>query len=609
MATNKRIQTTELDFDGIKQNLRNYLQGQKEFSDYDFEGSALSILLDVLALNTHYNALYTNLALNESFIDSASKRSSVVSIAHQLGYRPSSSVASTALVAVSMINNEIDAPALQDIPIFTPFTAQVDNTAYTFYTTSYYTTQRNGNVYLFNNVELKEGTFLSYRYTVGADAFFSLPNTGIDTSTITVTVQETAESTVAETFSESTTVLNLDGNSPVYFLKEMDDETYQIEFGDGTIGKALSEGNVVNVRYLVCNQDRANGAGTFTWAGSLPANTSIYVSTTARSFGGAAPENIDSVRWNAPRAYAAQNRCVTTEDYITTIKQLFAEAQAVTVWGGENNDPPQYGKVFISIIPRSTAYLSQAQKDFVIDEILAPRKALTAIPEILDPAYIRVQLDTAYYYNPAITTRSAEDITTLVQQAINNYNDTYLNSFGSVFKFSKLSSIIDGVEPSITSNITTLKLHRDVSPQFNIPTGYSFNIGNPIYNAGVPEESVLSSGFYTDELEGTPVYIDDIPTSEDNPVGTLRLFYYSAAGVKVIIRNVGTVNYLTGVINVDRITVTGLYDLEPKWVIKPQSNDVVSLQNQFVVIDPKLTTITPVIDTPSKTYQFTSSRN
>ena len=603
---NNRIQTTELDFDAIKDNLKNYLKGQSQFSDYDFEGSGISVLLDILAYNTHYNALYTNLAINEAFLDSASKRSSVVSKAKELGYVPLSAKSSTAVVDIIWINDQLNAPLTGEIPAYTSFNASVNGRTYTFYNSDTHVATRVGNQYTFPDVVLKEGTYLEYREVIDNTNKVVIPNIGVDTSTITVFVQDSSQSTTSDVFSVSTSILNLTDTSPVYFLKENEDQTYTVEFGNGVIGRPLANGNVVTVTYIVCNEDQPNGANTFTYGGTLPANTTPFVSTVSAAFGGSAAESLDAIKWNAPRMYAAQNRCVTADDYKHTILALYPGIKAISVWGGDESTPPQYGKVFISAVPQDTDFLTADQKQTIISDIINPRKPLAITPEFIDPTYVKIAIDVSFYYNPTLTTRTANDLVTIVRQTIIDYDTNNLNSFGDIFKFSRLSSLIDSSERSIISNIMTIKLHRDINPLYGISSSYTVKLGNPIYNSGVPEESILSTGFFTPDTSEI-VYIEDQPVS--GVMGNLRLFYVNLAGAKVYVRNVGTVNYSTGLINIVELNVTQLSQTAWSLTIKPQSNDVASLQDQFVEIDTTLLRVSPVVDTPTKNYTFTSSRN
>ena len=603
---NNRIQTTELDFDAIKDNLKNYLKGQSQFSDYDFEGSGISVLLDVLAYNTHYNALYTNLAINEAFLDSASKRSSVVSKAKELGYVPMSSKSSTAVVDMIWINDQLNAPLTAEVPAYTSFNSSVNGKTYAFYNSDTHVATREGNQYIFPNIVLKEGTYLEYRQVIDNTNKVIIPNTGVDTSTIRVYVQESSQSAVSDVFTLSTSIINLTGTSAVYFLKENDDQTYTVEFGNGVIGRAIDNGNVVTVSYIICSEDQPNGANTFIYSGALPPNTVPFIDTVSAAAGGAAAELIDQIKWNAPRMYTTQNRCVTADDYKNTITSLYPGIKAINVWGGEDSTPPQYGKVFISVVPEDTDFLTENQKQTIITEIINPRKPLAITPDFIDPTYIKIQIDVAFYYNPGLTTRTSNDLVSIVTQTILEYDRTNLKSFGDVFKFSRLSSLIDSSEASITSNIMKIKLLRELTPVYNVATNYTAKIGNPIYNSGASEQSIMSTGFFTTDTTEV-VYVEDQPTT--GGMGVLRLFFINTFGSKVYLRDVGAVNYNTGDIDITSLNITQLFETSWMLTIKPQSNDVVSLQNQFVEIDTALLNVTSVVDVPTKNYTFTSSRN
>lgn len=611
MATSRKITTSELDFDKIKQSLKDYLRGQDQFSDYDFDGSGLSILLDVLAYNTHYKALYDNMAINEAFLDSASKRANVVSRAKELGYVPGSAKSATAVVnlTISLINN-LNAPQSYELPRYTPFRTKVDDKEYTFYTTEThiaYLGGSNNNQYVFENIVLREGIQVKQSFAVDAyTSAFTLANPNVDTTTIRVTVQESAQSSTFETYYASNTLLNLDGESRAFFLSEIDNQLYRIEFGNGVVGKALEPGNLVTVEYIVTNADVVNGARTFAYGGALASNTQAFVTTITPAFGGSIAESVDSIKWNAPRAYAAQNRCVTLDDYRSVITALYPNAFSINVWGGEQNFPPSYGDVYISIRPTNADFLTEGEKDYILNEILEPRRITTVHPKIVDPTYLYVELNTSFYYNPDLTNRTSNDLTALVRQAIFDYESETLDRFGGVMKHSALSRAIDLCEDSIQSSITTVKIHREVEPVYNRTVQYIVDIGNPIYNAGVAEGAISSSGFNVLNVVQT-VYLDDLPT-EGKDIGLIRL-YYLIGTTKVYLGNVGTVNYKTGVVTLNDLTITGLVDPAFKLIIKPQSNDVVSTRNQIVTIAPELLTIRPVIDTGASNYSFTSSRN
>jgi hypothetical protein len=614
-TANKIINTTELDFDTIKSNLKTFLKGQSQFADYDFEGAGLSVLIDLLAYNTHYNALYTNLAINESFLDSASKRSSVVSRAKEIGYVPYSSSAATATVNI-VVSSTTSTPATLTMPAYSSFSTSIDGEQYTFYTTESITTTLVGSTYTFTNVNIKEGTPLTFKYTVADGTQYIIPNQKVDMSTLAVRVQDNATSSNFTTWINQELILNLDSESKVYFIKEIEGQFKQLEFGNGVIGKALSNGNVVNLTYLVTNEDAGNGARVFTYTGSTLLGGSVAVTTVTPAAGGAVAETIDSIRYNAPRAYAAQNRAVTVEDYKTMIFRLYPEAQTINVWGGEDNDPPTYGKVFLSVKPTTTDILTQNQKDYIINSILKEKNVVSITPEIVDPEYINLQVNCSVYYNPRLTTKSENTLKSLVVQTIKDYNTDNLNSFTGVFRHSNLSTLIDSTEDAIVSNITTIKLHREIDVQYNTNANYIINLANPIYGSGVPEQSITSHGFYIAGNDNI-VYIEDLPT--DHFTGQLRLFYFSNTGEKVYIRTFGSVDYPNGIIRLTELEITGI-DLTQspvlELIIKPQSNDVVSIRNQLVTIPDENITVNVILDKVSvgdpgggTNYIFTSSRN
>ena len=611
---NKKISVAELDFDAIKSNIKTYLEGQATFADYDFEGAWLSVILDILAYNTHYNALYTNLAVNESFLDSASKRSSIVSRAKEIGYVPYSATGAVARVNLT-VTGTLSTPATITMAAYTPFSTTIDGTAYNFYNTGAAIAVLSGSTYTFTNVDIKEGTPLTFRYTVADGTQFIIPNIDVDLSTLTVRVQDNASSSVFETFNNQENITELDGTSAVYFIKEIEGQLYELEFGNGTIGKALSSGNVVTLSYMTTNKDAANGARIFSYQGPTILGCSTAVTTVLAAINGSDLEQMDSIKYNAPRSYTSQNRAVTVDDYKSLIFKSYPEAQTVNVWGGEDNVPAQYGKVFLSIKPKTTDYLTDAQKSLIITEILKSKNVVSITPEIVNPEYINLEITTSVYYNPRITVRSSNDIRDLVIQTIQNYNDEHLNSFDVIFRFSNLSSLIDNTEDSIISNITTIKFHREIDVAYNTNQTYTLNIGNPIYGSGVPEESITSTGFYIPGNDNV-MYLEDKPI--DTQIGTIRQFYF-VNDVKTYVRDFGSVNYVTGTILLNELTISGIdTTLSPVFelIMKPQSNDVVSIRNQLVYIPNNQINVNVIIDQVATgdqaggaNYIFTSSRN
>ena len=589
--TNKRITVSDLDFDNIKANLKTFLQGQSEFSDYDFEGSGLSVLLDVLAYNTHYNGVYTNLAVNEMFLDSASKRASVVSLAKMLGYVPRSAKCATAVVNVT-ITSPTSSPGTVTLPANQAFNTSIDGVSYTFYNRSAVTTGRNtaGN-YTFSNVSIVEGTPLQYKYTVAAGVRYIIPNANMDIDTLTVRVQENANSDLFEVFTRAESITEATGTTKVYFIKEIDDGLYEISFGDGVIGHPINNGNVVTLDYLVSDLEAPNTASNFTYGGVSLLGSGLSVTTISRATGGAASEDINSIKFNAPRMYAAQNRAVTPDDYKAIILSQFPEAASVAVWGGEDNDPPVYGKTYICIKPQDASKLTNLQKEFVVNNILQQRNIVSITPEIIDPEYFNIKVTSFVYYNPRETTKTPTQIETIVKDAIMNYNNTELEKFDGVLRFSKLSRIIDAADPAITNNISRIMVRRQFAPAYNISSEYKLNLINPISQDGGRQGDVFAStGFFIPN--STQVHYLD-----DDANGNVRLYYVGPNFDKVIVNpSIGTIEYELGRVVVRNLTITALDDVIFEMQVKPESYDVVSALNQIVQIDPTLLRVEAIAD-------------
>jgi hypothetical protein len=586
---NQKINVTQLDFDNIKSNIKSFLQGQSTFTDYDFEGSGLSVLLDILAYNTHYNALYNNLTINEMFLDSASKRNSVVSIGKMLGYVPRSATCSQAVINYT-VTAASNGPSALTLPQYSTFTTSVNGLLYTFYTTEAITVNGSSNVYNFNNITVKEGSPLSYSYAVSDGVPFLVPNANADITTLTVRVQDSATSSVYTAYTASTDVTSVAADSTVYFLKQIDDGIYEITFGDGIIGKALQPGNIVYLDYFVCNYDAPNGARLFNYAGRpVLNNASTSVACVTPAYGGGQPEDIESIRFNAPKLYATQNRAVTADDYKAIIYSQLPQAKAVSVWGGEDNVPPVYGKVFICVKPSDSNALTTTQKSLITSTILQNKNVVSVVPEIVDPDYIYIVLNVGVYFNERLTTLSAADITTLVTATINDYNNTDLQTFDGVFRFSKLSKLIDNTEKSIVNNITTVMLHRILQPRYNVSAEYLVNMINPIkYSA--QGGSLSSTGFFIAGDNNTVYYLDDYGTD-------IRLYSIGSNAEKIISNaQIGTIDHANGIIDIKNLNVTSLNDSDFRLIVKPESNDVVSALTQIAEIDINSLTVNVIND-------------
>ena len=466
MATNdKRLRVTELDFDAIKTNLKTYLKAQTEFKDYDFEGSGMNILLDTLAYNTHYLGFNANMLANEMFLDSASLRSSVVSHAKTLGYETTSTRAPYATINISL---STDANT-KTMSAGTAFTTTVDDNDYQFVTVADVTSSNTGSSIPFDSVKIYEGSYITTKYTVDTsdvDQKFLLRDANSDTSTLTVKIQTSSSDTTTTTYTKATDITQLSSNSTVYYLQETDSGLYEVYFGDGTVSKALADGNIVVLQYVITNKSEANGASSFTAPSSIDGVTGITVTTVANAVGGADAETIQSIKLNAPLDYATQGRCVTVDDYKTYTKKLFANTQAVSVWGGEDgsydtstgvSSNPEYGKVFISIKSTTGENLTTVQKSNLVTEF-APFKVASITPVVVDPETTFLILNVNFNYDSTATTSTKDELASLISTTISNYNSSDLQEFNSSFRHSKLTGLIDDTDSSILNNTTTVTM-------------------------------------------------------------------------------------------------------------------------------------------------------
>jgi hypothetical protein len=587
---NNRINVAELDFDNIKENLKNFFRGQDQFKDYDFDGSGLSVLMDVLAYNTHYNNLYTNLAINESFLDSASKRASVVSLAKMLGYVPRSATCARAIVDVRIVS-PTSTPTVTTLPAYQPFETIVNKTQYTFYNLADYTTGNGANGYVFSAVELVEGTPLSFKYTVSPGQRFIIPNANVDLSTVRVTVQDNASSGNFVTYSLAKNIINgIDSTTLAYFVKEIDNGLMEIYFGDGILGKSLVNGNVVTINYFVSSLGSPNGARLFNYNGATLLGGSVNISTKLIATGGGASESIESIKFNAPRAYAAQNRAVTPEDYKVLITSNFPQAKSVSVWGGEDNYPAIYGKVYICVNPTDADKLTNLQKNYILNTVLNKKNMVSVTPEILDPEFINIALNVTVNYDPFKTNKTPSQIQSIVTNAIFNYDDSDLQKFDGVFRHSKLSRLIDTADQSIVNNTMTVLLRRKMIVKYNVSAQYILNIINPLYNSGIAEGAIYSTGFYIHGSE-TIHYIDD------DGAGYIRLYTLDENYQKNIADpTIGTVNYSKGYIEINNLWITDLADVDFEISMKPQANDVVSALHQIAEVARDHLTVNVIAD-------------
>lgn len=598
------IRTEELDFDAIKANIKEFFRGQSTFTDYDFEGSALSVLIDVLAYTTQYNAFYANLAINEMFLDSASKYASAVSLAKTIGYTPRSIRSARGVIDV-VISNVQGNPSTLTLPKNTVFRGKVGEVEYDFYTATDYTANSVLGSYTFNDVEIIEGAILTKKYNVMTNSKFVIPNKNVDMSTLTVRVQDNPNSGNYTKYNLSEDILNVRSDDTVYFIKQREDMLYEVYFGNGTIGKKVNVGNVVHIEYFISSGRLANQANEFVYASGLEANYTYNVTLTTIPTGGDDEESIDSIKFNAPRKYISQNRAVTSEDYATLLYSQFPNIESLSVWGGQDNVPPIYGKVFIAAKPFERETFTAAEKEQIKTFLSSKRNVMTVIPETVDPTFLRIQFTTNVYYDPAKSKKSAGELQTLVRNTIAEYATT-MGKFDSTFRFSKLSTLIDATDQSINSNISTLKIRRTVEPTFGVVSKYNIQIDNPIYQDKDTGGTVWSTRFFIGTLADR-CYI------RDDGNGNMDLYMEDINGNAFFQETVGTVDYGTGTINIPGLLIRGLYDGELEFMYTPSSNDVVPTRQYIVTIPNELVTVNMISDqkisgSTKQKHIFTSSR-
>jgi hypothetical protein len=627
MATNnKRLEVTEFDFDDVKDNLKTFLGAQTEFTDYDFEGSGMSALLDVLAYNTHYLGFNANMLANEMFLDSASLRSSIVSHAKTLGYVPTSARAAKATVDVTLNTNDTTATMSSG----TVFNTTVNDVSYQFSTITDVTKSNTGNTIPFVGIDIYEGTFITTRYTVDSsdiDQRFVLTDNRADTSTLIVKVQTSSTDSSSNTFTEATDITQVAGGSNVYFLQEVEAGLFEIYFGDGIIGTALSDDNIVILTYVVSNKAAANGATLFSNAAAIASVTDISVATSAIASAGAAPESLSSIKYNAPLDYASQGRCVTSEDYKVFAKKYFPNTQAVQVFGGEAGsfdtslgvvDTPEYGKVFISIKSTTGNSLTATEKAQLITD-LAPFTVASITPVIVDVQTTKLILQVTFKFDSSKTTETSTSLASAISSTLVNFNSDTLGQFEGVFRHSKVTGLIDDTDTSITGNITNVTMAHDLTPTIGTATSYTIPLNNKIYN---PHDGHNSAGGGVIASTGFKISGDTVNDMffDDDGSGILRL-YYQVAGVRIYQDvTAGTVDYTNGKIVINSINITTISNVDGaassliRITASPDSNDIVPVRNQLLEIDFTNTTITGDVDTVStgdssagSSYNTTSS--
>ena len=612
---------SNLDFDQIKTQIKDYLRANSNFTDFDFEGSNFSVLIDTLAYNTYITSYNANMVANEVFIDSATLRENVVSLARNIGYLPSSRKSAKATVSFF-----VDTSSLTTNPTTMTLRAGLvalsdsfGGTNFTFCIPEDVTVPVTDDSAFFENIEIYEGTFLTKDFTVDTsniDQRFIIPNANVDTSTLVASVKDSAFDLAPVKYQLAQSIVDINSTSKIYLLQESADEKFELLFGDGIFGNRLENGNVITATYVITNGDLGNGAANFTFSGRLVDNEDRVVTTGVSAItvispaqGGGEIESVDSVRKYAPLKYASQNRAVTNQDYEVLTKQVFPDTESVSAFGGEDLDPPQYGRVFIAIKPKNGNYLSNFVKSSIIEDLKKYTVAGIS-PRIIDLKYLHVEIDSNVYYNTN-QFPSASSLKTKVLECLNTYSKTaQLNTYGARLKYSKLLKIIDDCDSSITSNITTVRMRRDMRPVLNDFAEYEICYGNRFHIGDGP--NIKSSGFFVEGYAGE-VFLTDAPFvgGREGAVDLIRAI--SQTEMQVLRRDVGRVDYIKGEIMLDPIKIVGTTKSVGEFPIIeieaiPYSNDVIGLQDLFLQLDISKSNVTVVSDTMSSGADVSGSR-
>ena len=614
-------QYTNLDFEEIKVSLREYLRANSNFTDFDFEGSNLSVLIDTLAYNTYVTAYNTNMVANESFIDSATLRENVVALARNVGYVPSSRRASTANVSFTVDLGSGTTKSSVTLKAGLVALGDFANTNYTFCTPEDITSPVNDGFAEFT-IDIKQGTFVTNEFVVDTsqpNQKFIIPNPYVDTSTLKVQVRDTLTSSSRKTYSQIDNIVGISTHSETFLIQEVQDEKYELLFGDGVLGKRLSNGNVINSTYIVTDGVNGNGVANFSFSGKLVDNDGGLITsgisdiiTNQRSSNGAEVESIDTIRNLSPRVYSAQHRAVTANDYEAIIPTIFPNVESVTAYGGEDSNPPQFGKVFLSIKPKNGRFISDFDKRQLLDKLKSYSVAGIR-QEFIDLKFLFVEIDTNVYYNTNAVA-NVNNLKTTIRNSLEIYaNSSDLNSFGSRFKYSKVLKIIDDSSSAVTSNITKIIIRRNLDVDTANFAQYELCFGNKFHNRN-KGYNIKSTGFTVDGIRGVLYFTD---TYVDEKTGRLIIFRLSNTGaVEIVNSNAGTVKYDIGEILIDTIRILSTIKADNVVEIEaiPDSNDVIGLKDlylQLSISDSKINCVEDIIstgaDTSGANYISTSS--
>lgn len=567
MAANNAIRVSDINFDQIKTNLKAFLSDQNEFSDYDFESSTMSVLLDLLSYNTYHNAFYLNMVGNEMFLDSAQLRNSVVSRAKQLNYIPRSARGASATVSVSVTPG--GSPSFYTVAANTKFTTTIDGTSYTFVTTEATSLTPGSGGSFSGSLNIVEGEPLQQRFTAStiSPVRYILPNENVDTTSLVVRVQESSSNTSISTYNLNTDISAANSISQIYFIQENEDNKYEVYFGDNVFGKKPKDGNIIIADYRVVNGSTVNGANNFTG--------NFTVTTTSAAQGGAFQESIDSIKYNAPFKFQAQDRLVTSNDYKNIILSENGDIQAINVWGGEENSPPVYGKVYISVKPTSGSVISATRKS-TLQSTLKDRSIVSVETEFVDATYLYINPSITVRYNPRTTSLSASELNTKIQNSLILFEGTNLGTFDNKFYVSNLTETIRAADNSFVSADIPFTIEKRFVPTTNAINTYQVEFGNAVHHPHAGHLGAISSSGFT--IGGETVYL------EDDGNGKLRT-YILVTGNKVTRNtNFGTVDYGTGLITIFNTLITGQVGSAISIYMKPKESNIFGLRNQILLV-------------------------
>ena len=596
-VSKERLNVTSLDFDEIKANLKTFLQSQPDLADYDFEGSALSTIIDVLAYNTFYNSFNANVNMNEIFLDTAQVRNNVVSHAKSLGYVPRSITSSFAEIDVT-VNAPAGTPASLNMPRGTTFQTTIDGQNFSFVNLEAQTIVPTAGIYKFPAVKVNQGTIRTQSFIVDDTSTaqkYAIPDTNIDTATLIVKVKTNATSTDFDIYTLVTNIVDVSGTTNAYFLQEGIDGQFEIYFGDDVFGRRLTAGNIVEIEYLVTDGAASNNATVFKLTGNVSGNTNASINLVSKAGGGSAAETTDSIKFNAPLSFLSQNRVVTADDYKAIVKNNYTNTESISVWGGEEQAVPEYGKVFLSIKPKNAEVLTESQKQFIKDSILKTKNLVSITPEIVDPDFTFIKLEVFFKYDPNLTSLTAGELKNAVIATITNYNDTNLKKFDGVFRASQVTTAIDATNPAILNTIMRVNVQKRLTPTIGTALKYELSFSSPFSANIATGESVIDSSEFV--LNGFNHKMQDVATDDTN-IRKVQ-FYRIANNQKIITtEDAGTVDIAKGLVTLTSfnpssvvgdntyITVTGT----------PSSSDLAPKRNQLLQIDLLETTVTPQID-------------